>query len=149
MVEQEYLIALGRATYNFALLEHNMRWLGEVLQPGFLAETKGMTAGHLSQKLINLCRSAEADDADQLDSLSQDFEQLCKERNGLLHGTPITAHSGEQRLEYDGKSGAFSWSIERIYEFASDSANLSSKWNDVFHTGRYQKYCSEITTGRK
>ena len=55
-VEQSYLSAVGRATYNFAYLEWGIVWIVEKLRPGYLNKVRGhtvlgVTRGHVGDWL--------------------------------------------------------------------------------------------------
>jgi hypothetical protein len=134
-VEQSYLSALGRATYNFAYLEWGIVWIVEKLRPGYLNKVRGQTAGQIAREFEN----AAADIPDpQLNSriatLASLFDALVSRRNQLVHGNPISATGGEQRLLYYGKSdNTFEWSEADILQAALDFEAAAIEANDIFH----------------
>ena len=48
-VEERYLSALGRATYNFAYLEWQIVWIINVLDPDYVNSVRGKTAGCIAK----------------------------------------------------------------------------------------------------
>ena len=141
-VSNEYLQALGRATYNFASSEWGIVWLMETIRPGFLKTASGLTAGMIAKQFLKAVERLDdtVPDKDRLRALGHGFNELIQERNGLLHGNPYTAPGGEQRLLYDGKNGHRDWSIEAMREFASRAATVSIEANSLLHDGRLQQY---------
>ena len=142
-VADDYLRALGRATYNFAYLEWDISWLAETLQPGFLGRCSTMTAGNIACCFYNLVDILDdtVADKDGLQALARDFKELVSDRNSLLHGHPHTALTGEQRLAYSGTRGnAADWTIKKMTNFSSRTATASIYAGELLHNGRLQRY---------
>lgn len=141
-VAEDYLSALGRATYNFSYLEWGIIWLTETLQPGFLQTSSTMTAGNIAEKFSSVVEKLDMGDADKtkLQILAKNCSDLVTIRNSLMHGNPYTALSGEQRLLYDGKHGRKDWTIDSMKEFSTRTAAASIEAGRLLHNGRLQRY---------
>tara|TARA_R110002096_G_scaffold101785_2_gene225209 strand:- start:461 stop:925 length:465 start_codon:yes stop_codon:yes gene_type:complete len=138
----DYLKALGRATYNFAYLEWGIIWLTETLERGFLSKVSKLTAGKIANNFEIIARSIGDYDPQKTEivSLSVDFKKFVKERNKLMHGNPFTAEDGEQRLLYNGRLGRRDWEVALIEDFADEAALLSIKAGKILHSGRYKTW---------
>ena len=146
--KDQYLTALGRATYSFAYLEWGIVWLTETLEPGFLNRAQKMTAGDIARgfvKAVEKLPDAEPD-LPELRALAARFQSLVQDRNQLLHGNPFTADTGEQRLLYSGKHGRKDWTEELIQRFSDDAAKLGADAGRLLHGGRYEQWSR--TSGR-
>lgn len=139
---EDYLRALGRATYNFAYLEWGVIWLTETLQSGFLRKASTMTAGQIAECFSKAVKMLDDTDPDKirLRTLASDFIQIVADRNSLMHGNPHTAQTGEQRLLYEGRHGRRDWTIESMTQFSAHAATASIEAGDVLHSGRLQHY---------
>jgi hypothetical protein len=143
-VEDRYLHALGRATYNFAYLEWGIVWLTETIEVGFLNEVRNLTAGQIAKRFSQSLGQLASKDPDKapLQELASLFERLVEDRNRLMHGNPFTAAGGEQRLLYDGKHGRKDWTIELIGAFSDQTAAASIEAGRLLHGGRLAGYCN-------
>ncbi|MXY66532.1 MAG: hypothetical protein F4206_11305 [Gammaproteobacteria bacterium] len=141
-VQEDYLSALGRATYNFSYLEWGIIWLTETLQPGFLQVSSTMTAGKIAERFSSVVEELDDTEPDKhrLKKLAKDFSDLVPIRNSLIHGNPYTALSGEQRLLYDGRHGRKDWTIDSMRNFSSRTATASIEAGEILHNGRLQHY---------
>lgn len=141
-VAEDYLSALGRATYNFSYLEWGIIWLMETLQLGFLNLASTMTAGNIADKFSSAVEKLDKTDPDRtrLELLACNFSDLVPVRNSLMHGNPHTALGGEQRLLYDGKHGRKDWTINSMKDFSSRTATVSIEAGELLHNGRLQRY---------
>ena len=141
-VAEDYLYALGRATYNFSYLEWGVIWLTETLQPRFLQMASTMTAGNVAEKFSSAVEKLDITDPDKtrLQILARNFSNLVLNRNSLMHGNPHTALSGEQRLLYDGKHGRKDCTIDSMTDFSSRTATASIEAGELLHNGRLQRY---------
>lgn len=100
-LDHEYATDLGYALYIFATLEHDIRWLGEHLHPGFATWTRRKTAHQIAERfasLVSLAATLHDDVRKDAAILAVDFLELVKDRNALVHGMPCTAPDGSQRL---------------------------------------------------
>ena len=141
-VAEDYLSALGRATYNFSYLEWGVIWLTEALQPGFLQMASTMTAGNIEEKFSSVVKKLDKTDPDKarLKILARNFSDLVPDRNSLMHGNPHTALSADQRLLYDGKHGRKDWTLDSMRDFSSRTATASIEVGKLLHNGRLQRY---------
>ena len=141
-VAEDYLSALGRATYNFSYLEWGVIWLTETLQPGFLQIASTMTAGNIAEEFSNVVKQLDNTDPDKarLKILARSFSDLVPVRNSLMHGNPHTALSGEQRLLYNGKHGRKDWTIDSMKDFSLRTSTASIEVGELLHNGRLQQY---------
>jgi hypothetical protein len=133
---QSYLSALGRATYNFAYLEWGIVWIVEKLRPGYINKVRGKTAGDIAKEFKKAAVGAAIPDPQlksRIVALASSFEVLVCRRNKLVHGNPMTATGGEQRLLYSGKSATFEWSESDILDAARDFESAAIEANDIFH----------------
>lgn len=146
-VEDEYLIALGRATYNFTYLEWGIVWLTEILNPGFLARAESMTAGQIAREFEQQVDKLDENiqDKNYLNQLASTFLNLKNKRNELLHGNPYTAENGEQRLLYSSASTRQDWTISEIVEVARSFEDAAIKAGSLLHNGRYELYQAQIS----
>jgi len=97
----EYAFALGVATYCFAVCEWNVVWCCERIKPGALQKIVGkeLTAGGIATCFTNLTKDMpKSAEREELKILASRFADLVEVRNGIAHGKPCTAPSGEQRL---------------------------------------------------
>lgn len=102
--ETQYVAALGLTAYAFARLEWNAVWCCERIQPGIIRELSEKTAGGIAKKLISLATALlPSSNKDQLLMVANEFQELVKTRNAILHGKPGTAKDGGQRLFRNGK----------------------------------------------
>jgi hypothetical protein len=100
-VKAEYAEALGRVAYTFASCEWQVAWSCERIRPGSLHRIVGgeLTAGKIAKVFIDLCRNMpQSAERSELQEIAKRFSELVVVRNGILHGKPCTAPSGEQRL---------------------------------------------------
>lgn len=138
-VDEQYLRALGRATYNFAYLERGIIWLGEIIQPGFLETSKKRTARKIAKKFRTAVgkRPNDTMDLQAIIDLASSFEKIVMDCNRLMHGNPFTAKGGSQWLRYDGRHGLKTWTPELICEFASQSAKAGIEASRLLHNDRF------------
>jgi hypothetical protein len=141
-VDDRYLRALGRGTYNFAYLEWGIVWLTETIEHNFLVEARKLTAGQISNRFSHAVNglSSEVPDKGALFELASSFVQIVEDRNKLMHGNPFTAAEGEQRLLYNGRHGHKDWTIELIDAFSDETAIASFEANRLLHGGRLASY---------
>jgi hypothetical protein len=97
----DYASALGVAAYCFASCEWNVVWCCERIKPGALQKIikEKLTAGGIAKRFTDLIRNmAASKERKELEALAVEFARLVEVRNGIAHGKPCTAPSGEQRL---------------------------------------------------
>jgi hypothetical protein len=141
-VEDRYLRALGRATYNFAYLEWGIVWLTESIDFGFLNKARQLTANKIAKNFKEAVDGLSNQDPEKvaLQSLAVSFIDLVKDRDGLMHGNPYSTDGGEQRLLYDGRHGRKDWSVQLIDEFSELTATASIEAGRLLHGGRLANY---------
>jgi hypothetical protein len=95
-IADDYVSAIGRATYNFAVLEWGIVWLGQCLSPNFINEARGNTAGRIGRDFLNAVKALAPSDPARayLVNLAEEFLALVVTRNELMHGKPHTAADG-------------------------------------------------------
>ena len=124
--DESYTDLLGKAVYAFAYYEWTIIHIIECLQKGFAhtySRERTMTSGKVSEyfsKIELAGRPLELEIA----KCRKDFENLCKQRNALIHAHPCTASDGSQILNYQTKpeyaNHDVQWPTEKIEKFISD-----------------------------
>jgi hypothetical protein len=140
-VGDDYLVALGRATYHFAYLEAGAVWVGETIGRGFIDRCRTLTAGQIGGHLIELAaETANDEDHHEITEFARVFADLVVLRNKLIHGRPYTAKDGVQQLQYNGKHGLMSWPVHQIESAAEAFQDAALQANRIIHNGRYAAY---------
>ena len=144
--DDQYLRALGRATYNFAYLEWGVVWLTETIEQGFLDTANSLTAGQIANRFMLAVQRVPESDVDhrELTDLARRFQELVEERNRLVHANPFTAENGAQRLLYVGKHGRKEWSEGLIQQFSDLAALLGAIAARLLHAGRYDAWLRRL-----
>jgi hypothetical protein len=122
--DEQYIEALGRAVFNFALLEHNVIWIIERrLKPGYLSEyiSQEKTAGRVAKDFAEAAKG-HAEEA-ELTAFHSVFVDLKNRRNRLLHAKPGTAPSGSSQLYYP----TIAWGLHDVRKAATDFADAAEK----------------------
>jgi len=130
--DEAYFRCLGLATFAFARLEWNAVWCCERLQPGYILtiEAKKKTAGAIGKDLQSLfSRVVDPTLRTKIVPFAEEFRKVVEERNGLLHGKPGTAPSGDQRLFRNG----IEWSIGAIDGFSDRCVVASLPLNALLY----------------
>jgi hypothetical protein len=112
--DDEYLLSLGRALYNFTTLEWRVVHMIVVLSPnGFAAVPLGEPAGKISktfQRAIDGASHVNPSVRQALQSHRDQFRTAITRRNKLLHAHPSTSSEGSQRLA----AGSIAWSVDDV-----------------------------------
>jgi hypothetical protein len=135
-VDAEYANALGYSVYCFCYLEWGAVWIIQCLEPGYIHQIQGRTAGQFANHLVKVISKATTLEADvhlRLLAFSKRFKDLVERRNALVHGTPFTAKDGEQRLSYSGKTGKTDWTVDKITALAKEFEAASIEAAELFH----------------
>ncbi len=129
-IDSVYVEALGRATYVFATLEWDAVWCCERMEPGYIRKLSRKTAGVIADDLVSLSKKRPSAQL-RKDCLgpASEFKSLVEVRNGIVHGKPGTAPSGEQRLFRDGNA----WTPAMINDAADSFAACSSLLNALLY----------------
>jgi hypothetical protein len=153
--DPEYLKALGRAVYNFAVLEITVVWIIERFRRGYFSEyagAKNKTAGIVAKDFAEVARqvkmgAAEAElaknfpDAQQakrhaaeaeLTAISKTFSDLKERRNKLLHANPaIFVVDGQVSNGLHYPAHDIWWNIHTVGQAAADFAAAAEEANRV------------------
>jgi hypothetical protein len=135
-VADDYVAAAGRAAYNFAYLEWGIVWLCEKLERDYIHTVESKTAGVIA---ADFARSvAKPSDlpleiVERLSALADHFSAAVVARNQIMHGTPMTAANGEQRLRYTGKHPTIEWTANGLLQAAKSFEDVAIEANDLFH----------------
>jgi hypothetical protein len=100
-VKPDYLLALGQATYCFALCEWQVVWCSEKIRPGSVSKFVGekLEAGKIAKRFLDLTRNMRPSaDREALKALAERFATLVDKRNAIVHGKPCTGPNGDSRL---------------------------------------------------
>ena len=131
-VKAEYVEALGRAAYTFASCEWQVVWSCERIRPGSLQRIVGeeLTAGRIAKVFIDVCRNMpKSTERSELREIAHRFAELVVVRNGIFHGKPCTAPSGEQRL---GASSILE--LTDLESAADDFSECGIKLNSLYYS---------------
>jgi hypothetical protein len=130
-LDDDYANGVGRAAYVFAILEWNVVWCAERLQPGFLATIRGRTAGQIGAAFETIATAIPDDGLrSQVAPLALRYRELVRLRNALLHGKPCTAEDGLQRLSAEGGDV---FHLADINSIADQFADCSIELNQLLH----------------
>lgn len=125
----DYLLAIGRAFYNFANLEHHIKHIIIKLTSQDEIPEKA-TAGAIHKIVLRLVTELPASSLKtELEELITEFDAQVKVRNSLLHATPYTADGGAQQVGYN----YIEWTMDDIYDAAFNFEELAGKLNDLYH----------------
>jgi hypothetical protein len=125
--DKPYIEALGSAAYVFACLEWNAVWCCERMEAGYIRKLKKKTAGVIADDLVRLAGKRTPVQS-RIDCLgpANEFKRLVNLRNGIFHGKPGTASTGEQRLFKDGHPWMLTMITDAPDEFAKCSISLNA-----------------------
>ena len=139
-VDDDYLHALGMATFVFARLEWQAVWCCERIKPGFARNVvaKKMTAGKIGKKFKNVVRSMpRSKGREELEVAAARFCELVEERNAIMHGKPCTGPNGKQRLSRNQIV-----EIPDLEDVADAFAECGSELNNLYY-GFLKQYASK------
>jgi hypothetical protein len=133
---ESYAILLGRATYNFAYLEWCIFSTAERIHAPFIADAQKQTSGRNATAFRDLVIVSSIPEPlrSTLLGFAARFVEATKRRDALLHGHPLTAANGEQRLAYRGRHPDEEWTEARIAEAALEFEALAIDVNNTFHS---------------
>ena len=128
-VDQDYLAAIGRATYCFARLEWVAVYCGNKLKSGYVNCVAKKTAGQVSKDIKRFAsRSTDNSKRVRYEAAVDEFDRLVCRRNGLMHANPGTAGI-DQRLFRHGAP----WQPSDIDDLADEFAACENELNELFH----------------
>ena len=123
--DPEYIKALGRAVYNFAVLEMSVVWIIEWLERGYFQNyaSQRKTAGIVAQDFANvIARPQGHGAAARLSDLHKKFVLLKHQRDKLLHANPAMLVFDDGRVSYELHYQArdFWWDNPAVQQAAAD-----------------------------
>ena len=136
--DTEYLTALGKAVFSYALLEYRVVWILEKLSPGYIDKYRASfrtTAAKLSSALedqSNSLAKTRPQLADKLKSLRSEFVELGRQRNDLLHANPASSPSGDQILIRQNFQSHIVWDIDIVRAATAAFAALEAIGAGIF-----------------
>ena len=138
--DDEYLRTLGRAVYDFIVLDHAVACVINRMERGYLRDhqqRKRSTAGRVADDFKRFAdKVGDAELRTKLQALQERFKDLGVDRNGLLHSTPVMLPGGSATLireRDDGQNGLGEWSftvLAPVY-IAERAAEFRALTNDV------------------
>ena len=130
-VDEKYLLAIGRATYNFTYLEKIIIDIIVKISPrGHDAIPAKATGGTICKTLEQLIPASHADIKADLTSIHLSFKNaIDNNRNKLLHAHPYTSIDGEQQIGYSDKD----LTIESIYQVAKEFELIAIDASKLYH----------------
>jgi hypothetical protein len=132
--DANYIEALGRAVYNFAMLEFDVAYIIERLEPGYLRKyvSQRKTAGSVAKDFAEaIVRAHGHAAAAELPDIYNAFVDLKDRRNELLHANPNTAPDGTQALYY--QADQIAWELDLVRQAATDFAAAADKANSLLY----------------
>jgi hypothetical protein len=132
--DDDYLLALGRAFYNFTYLEWVVVWTIVELSPtGSIAVPMGRPAGTIAKALTKAIAAAtpplSRDLRHRLTEFAEAYRSAIRTRNKLLHAHPHTAPDGSQRLLAPGQV----WTTAEVDDAAELFEDAAVLGNGIFH----------------
>jgi hypothetical protein len=130
-VKPDYLLALGHATYCFALCEWQVVWCSEKIRPGSVNKFVGekLEAGRIAKRFLDLTRNMRPSaDREALKALAKRFATLVDKRNAIVHGKPCTGPNGDSRL-----SSSRVLEIADLEDAADEFSQCSMELNAQFY----------------
>jgi prolyl 4-hydroxylase len=130
---EQFTNALGRAAYQFMVLEWSVAWLTETLAPGSISNSRNLTCREAAtrfEEAIYQLGDVPAVSA-RLIGFANRFGQLVDERDRLLHGHPHVADGAELQtpgqaeqaemppLLFTGKAGRKVWTTPEVEALAA------------------------------
>ena len=130
-IDEKYLLAIGRATYNFTYLEKIIvDIIAKISNEGHAVIPAKATAGTICKKLEQLIPTSHADIQAELSSIHSSFKNaIDNNRNKLLHAHPYTSIDGEQQIGYPDKD----WTTESIYQAAKEFELIAIDGSKLYH----------------
>jgi hypothetical protein len=134
--DSEYLEALGRAIYRWALMEWDIIYLAEELNPAgrTVHRSATMTSGLVAQQLRSALAAStmSASVLADAENISAAYDALIPRRNDIVHAHPATI-DGLQRLHrVRGDSTQESIQLDDLRAFTSECAGLARRANGLF-----------------
>lgn len=141
-VATAYAEMLGRALFNFAILEWNVVNIADRLQPGFasdfLQRQEQTSAGKLARQFESLVATAAApaELRPRLYQLAESFKAEVKLRNTLIHAQPCTApETGDQVLSRWRQSEPTKiWTLEEVAGVGREFGALAVEAGQLLHS---------------
>lgn len=133
-VDDEYLLKLGRAFYNYTYLEGIViQTIAKLSADGFASVPTGKPGGEIAQALDKAIKTSEptlpAALRQDLARLHTSFLEAIQRRNKLLHARPYIAEGGQQRLT----GGGYKWPPEEVDEAARLFEEIAITGNAIYY----------------
>lgn len=130
-VDEQYLLAIGRATYNFTYLE---KVIVDIIAKIGNSEHNSIpakaTAGTICKRLEQLIPTSDPHIRSELVSIHSSFKNAIDiNRNKLLHAHPYTSIDGEQQIGYPDKE----WTVELIYQVAKEFELIAIESSKLYY----------------
>ena len=129
--DPDYLEALGRAIYRWAMMEWAVIYLAEELHPesGLAKRSATMTSREVTEQFHAALAATKVSDSTLSDAraILYDYDTLVPRRNDIVHAHPATV-SGQQRLhrvQPDGTREVIE--MEDLLGFSSECARLGNQ----------------------
>jgi hypothetical protein len=136
--DARYIEALGRAVFNFALLEYAVVHTAEKIERAYLNKyiAKRKRAGMVARDFAEIVARAQGHPAaGKLTEISSTFTELVERRNKLLHANPATLADGTQALIYQTET--FCWELDTVTAAAQAFEDAAAKTLDVLQKERF------------
>jgi hypothetical protein len=119
---EAYLRALGRAVYNFSVLEYSVVWVIELIEPGYMKtyQVGKKTAGTVARDFKeNIKKLPSGPIRAKLEGLTARFRQLAIDRNDLLHANPAAIPNGDSHLIKANTTRFIAWAEPHVVATAT------------------------------
>ena len=140
--DKDYVKLVGTAVYLFSYYEWGIIYIIERLEPGFVAEycrKKTMSSGEVLRRLKGALQNAGGHTTDKaaLECCTQEFANLIKKRNALIHAHPITDIDGAQILNYQANQSKsiadMKWTTDEIKRFIKEIDEAACRTSKLLH----------------
>ena len=129
--DPDYLEALGRAIYRWAMMEWAIIYLAEELHPeaSTLQRSATMTSENVTQQIRAALAATKVSESTLADAkaILYEYDTLVPRRNDIVHAHPATV-SGQQRLHRvrpDGTRDVIE--VDDLLAFSSECARLGNQ----------------------
>jgi hypothetical protein len=129
--DPDYLEALGRAIYRWAMMEWAIIYLAEELHPeaGTVQHSATMTSDEVTKHFRSALSATKISESTLADTreILYEYDTLVPQRNDIVHAHPATV-SGQQRLHRvraDGTRQVIE--LDDLLAFSSDCARVGNK----------------------
>ena len=134
--DEDYVVLLGKAVYDFTYLEWAMKYLGWALDRDFLTKSADYTSNRICKELSNLkLDNVQSADRRQAYVEAVDlFKELVVGRDQLIHSNPYTDKHEGQRLNYRGRHPPRQWLTTDLKDLILQISEAVSKADSLFYS---------------